>query len=99
MSGGHFDYQQYKIQYIADQIKEEIDNNKIKPEYWCGDWNGQVYSDETIKEFEKAIEYLELAQIYANRCDWLFSGDDGEDTFHERLKTEIDEYYKTKQKC
>lgn len=30
-----------------------------------------------------------MAEIYAQRIDWLISGDDNENTFHKRLKEEI----------
>lgn len=49
------------------------------------------YSEETIKEFRKGIDILKKAQVYAHRIDWLISGDDGEDNFHERLKEELKE--------
>ena len=49
------------------------------------------YSEETIMEFRKGIDILKKAQVYANRIDWLMSGDDGEDNFHERLKEELKE--------
>lgn len=32
---------------------------------------------------------LKLANIYLHRIDWLLSGDDGEDSFHSRLKEEL----------
>ena len=32
-----------------------------------------------------------MAQVYAHRIDWLVSGDDGEDSFHRRLKSDIAE--------
>lgn len=95
MSGGHFDYDQYKIGYIADSIKSIIDkNNKpIEKEDRWGDFDDRTvyhsFSDETIAEFEKAIKCLKMAEIYAQRIDWLISGDDNENTFHKRLKEEI----------
>lgn len=49
------------------------------------------YSEETIKEFRKGVEILKKAQVYANRIDWLMSGDDGEESFHKRLKEELKE--------
>lgn len=52
--------------------------------------NGYGYSKETIKEFKKAVKYLKKAQIYAQRIDWLLSGDDGEETFHKRLKEDLE---------
>lgn len=85
MSGGHFDYQQHKIDYIANEIEHLIEKNHIKDEndYFTN------FSDETISEFKKAVETLRIAAVYAQRIDWLVSGDDGEDTFHERLKKDL----------
>ena len=94
MSGGHFDYQQYRLHDIAERIDEEIETNTTKPpewDWWGIEWKGQIYSDETIEELKKAIAYLKIAECYADRVDWLLSGDDGEESFHERLKEELDE--------
>lgn len=89
MSGGYFDYSQYRIGDIADQVEELIhSNNDDSVDRW-GDTVGRFYSDETIAEFRKAAEYLRLAQIYAQRIDWLVSCDDGEETFHTRLKQDL----------
>jgi len=86
MSGGHFAYQQYNITTIADTI-ESIVRNNTQP-----DEDGYIYnfSEETIKEFREAVRLLKLAGVYAQRIDWLLSGDDGEESFHERLKEEIE---------
>ena len=46
--------------------------------------------EETLSEFRKAVVYLRLAYVYAHRIDWLLSGDDGEETFHERLRQELE---------
>ena len=32
MSGGTFDYLQYRLEYAVDRIQEEIDNNNTKSE-------------------------------------------------------------------
>lgn len=100
MSGGHFDYQQYRITDIADSIQEEIDHNNEPwfPQYTPYSWEqkcnseftGQRYSDETIEEFKNAVKYLRIAEIYAQRVDWLLSGDDDEEYFHKRLKEELE---------
>lgn len=89
MSGGHFDYSQYRIGDIADQVEELIhSNNDDSVDRW-GDTVGRFYSDETIAEFRKGLHYLRLAQVYAQRIDWLVSDDDGEETFHTRLKQDL----------
>jgi hypothetical protein len=89
MSGGHFDYNQYQIQEIAESIEHLIDHNISG----YLDDNGQEqdrFTKETIEEFEKAVDILRKAFVYTKRIDWLVSGDDGEDTFHERLKEDLD---------
>ena len=89
MSGGTFDYIQYRFEEIVDRIEEEIKDNTVKPEYWWSEWKGQVYSDETIAEFKKAIEIVKKAQVYVHCVDWLLAGDDGEESFHKRLSEDL----------
>ena len=105
MSGGHFDYDQYKIGYIADSIERLIERNgrkKTKEELEDEDWRDPEwynkypedlyhykYPDEVIEEFKKAVRILREAQIYAHRVDWLVSADDGEESFLRRLKEDL----------
>jgi hypothetical protein len=87
MSGGHFNYDQYKIGYIADEVEQLIEENSNEKEEY-------KFSEETIARFREAWFALKKAQIYAQRIDWLVSGDDGEDSFHRRLKEELKELMK-----
>ena len=90
MSGGFFSYDQYKLGYIADSIEQLVrDNNSTELNDW-GNPKANNFSPETIREFEQAVVLLKKALIYTQRIDWLVSGDDGEDTFHERLKEDLD---------
>lgn len=110
MSGGHFEYAQYKIADIYYSIEEylngrEIDDDDvdwyIKEHYLSEEEityirnnhrtipNEDEFSKETLAEFKKAVHILKQAEIYAQRIDWLLSGDDGEEAFHERLKEEL----------
>ena len=105
MSGGFFDYQERRIEDIADSIEEVIrDNKKEKSKEdlfpWNYDSDGKVYdyckyyygySDETVKLLKKALQKLREAAIYAKRVDYLLSGDDGEDTFKSRLEKELED--------
>jgi hypothetical protein len=89
MSGGRFDYLQYRFKEIIDSIEDEIENNKSEPR--PKDWfEPNNFNEETIIEFKKAIEYLKLANVYVQRIDWLLSGDDSEETFHERLSSDLE---------
>ena len=90
MSGGHFQYKQYEIEHIADQVEQMILDNDSEELNEYGDQKGYHYSEETMAEFRKAFIILRQAHIYVQRIDWLVSGDDGEDSFHRRLKDELD---------
>jgi len=87
MSGGHFEYIQYRISEAADEVQnyiqrcnsEEIDEYGWKPEY----------SQETLDKFKQCDLALRQAYIMLNRVDWLVSGDDGEDNFHLRWNEEL----------
>lgn len=110
MSGGHFDYAQYRISYIYTEIEDYVNGHELdedEVQYYVNDrWledeekyyirnhkhtipNRYGYSEETLVEFRKAVEILKQAEVYAQRIDWLLSGDDGEETFHERLKEDL----------
>jgi len=105
MSGGAFDYNQYKIGYIADQIDEVIVKNgiektpqELKDESWRDDsWYDKYpedkfhykYPDEVIEKMKEAVKALNIAQEYAQRVDWLLSGDDGEESFLSRLEENL----------
>ena len=69
------EYEDYDDEYDKDGCK-------VYPYY-------PDYKEDTIAEFRKAVMLLKQAHIYANRIDYLISGDDGEETFHERLKEEL----------
>ena len=59
---------------------------------WISEHNSEKavdFSPATIREFKKAIRLLRKAAVYAQRIDWLLSGDDGEDSFHECLEEEL----------
>ena len=47
------------------------------------------YPDEVIEKMKEGIEVLKRAQIYAQRIDWLLSGDDGEESFLSRLEENL----------
>ena len=106
MSGGYFDYKQWHITEIADGVERTIENNgrkktdeELKNESWNGpDWYERYpedlyhykYPDEVIEKFKEGVDVLRKAAIYAQRIDWLLSGDDGEKSFLRRLKEELD---------
>lgn len=167
MSGGHFNYEQFQIEQIANEIENivkietsprppivkeknltawvwhgnrgschsvlassierehqrymvhknmrevtDITGNEKRRSFTATDYNGiryevaewesenyydengcvmfyNDYTPQTIEELRKAVHILRQAAVYVQRIDWLLSGDDGEDSFHERLKEEL----------
>ena len=89
MSGGYFDYNQYKIDDIADEIERLIESNDCEELDEYGDKKGFGCSQEIIFEFKNALIALRIASIYAKRIDWLLSGDDEEEEFHKGLKKDL----------
>jgi len=90
MSGGHFDYKQWEIQNIADEVEQLILTNDSEELDEWGYRKGSHFTPETIAEFKKGLTVLRQAYVYAQRIDWLVSGDDGEDSFLSRLKSELE---------
>ena len=111
MSGGHFEYQQHRINDIIESIEAQIDKNgREKTKEELREWGGydpeyyekypdekyyHGYSADVINEFKIGVEKLKEAYIYAQRIDWLLSGDDGEESFLERLKEELNKLKNT----
>lgn len=101
MSGGAFDYKQYTISDIADEIEQEIiqAGRKIPTEVWENDRHGysfeekdqyySTYNRKTIGIMKRAVYVLRMAHIYAQRIDWMLSGDDSEESLEERLEEEL----------
>lgn len=84
MSGGHFNYEQYKITDIADEVEHLIETNNLEEKDEYGDCIGRHFEPETIAKFKEALITLRRAQVMAQRIDWLVSCDDGEESFHKR---------------
>jgi hypothetical protein len=69
VSGGHFDYNDWHIDQIADIIECDIITSR------------QNLSPETINKLIECYNSLKLLSKRVHRADWLLSGDDGEDSF------------------
>lgn len=63
-------------------------------EAWAdGNWHFDVEDSSVLDDMKKGLIALKVAAIYAQRIDWLLSGDDGEESFKRRLKEELDALY------
>jgi len=102
MSGGHFDYNQYYIDKIIEDIEEHLESmgkeredvdNPYRREFYSEYPELRTYpveSEEVQERMRQAIRALKIAKVYAQRVDWYLSGDDGKESFLERLDRELD---------
>lgn len=107
MSGGHWDYLQYRLTDVVEDIDRLVEKNgqpkteeELKDERWHDDeWYEKYpeekfhhkYSDDVIRNFKVAAAIVATAQIYMQRMDWLLSGDDGSESFVRRLDEDLSE--------
>lgn len=95
MSGGHFSTNNSSS--VADELEALVELAEAN-QYGvrCGNTDADIefYKDlkpETKEKIKEAIRILRLASIVANRIDYLFAGDDGEESFHKRLEEECNQ--------
>ena len=79
MSGGNLDYFYSRFDEPLEKISKEIK------------WGKNKWSSEVLSEFQNALKYLKIAQVYSHDVEWLLSGDYGDDSFIEALKEKLDE--------
>ena len=82
MSGGYFDYQDSYLEGIAERMDELIKDQEAEQ---CH----ERYDPEALAIFKDAATQLHRLSIVVHRVDWLVSGDDGEDSFFERLEEDL----------
>lgn len=80
-----------EVESIIHNYWSDIDEKEYVRKYHHTKPNNYNFDKKTIKEFKKGLEILRKAYVYAQRIDWLLSGDDGEESFHERLKEDLEE--------
>jgi hypothetical protein len=87
MSGGHFEYIQYRIDEAANDVRRVIADCGKEDQFGYG----VDYSDDTKAKFAECELMLRKSAIFLQRVDWLVSGDDGEESFHRRLEEDLKE--------
>jgi len=91
MSGGYFEYKQYDLNAIADSIEQVIrdwENKKLSEYENLLKWDFK--DPQTILELHNALDILKKAIVCTQRVDCLLSSDDSEESFHARLKEDLE---------
>jgi hypothetical protein len=93
MSGGYFDYKYCQMEYLADEMEQEIANDfgmKEKGDYQydslgeCGEEREYM-----ITYFKKSVKDLRKMAKKWRDIEWFLSGDYGYDTFKEEQKIKV----------
>jgi hypothetical protein len=78
MSGGEYNYVQYRLQDVASDIEHLLERTDL--------------SEETMRKIKIAANTVSAAAIMIQRVDYLVCGDDGEDSFNKRWNEELKDY-------
>jgi hypothetical protein len=90
MSGGYFEYNQYKLEVMAEEIESLIENNNKPHTNIYGELKEARYLDsEIIEKFKEAAYNLRRTREMLQRIDWLLSSDDSEQSFKKGWENEI----------
>jgi hypothetical protein len=81
MSGGMFEYKQFGIGYLAEDIRNSKTDIK--------ELNNENKVEEIERIFDNATIYLKLASIYLHEIDWYLCQDIGDQTMIENIKKRI----------
>jgi len=89
MSGGHFDYQENYLGYIAEQLQRDIEFNKV--EYDSSRLSntpcGFQHEPETIEYLKVMVDELNGLQELLHEYDYAVSGDSSIDRFLEKAQS------------
>lgn len=91
ISGGHFNdngYVYYKVSQFADELEHEISNNDVENEWGYA----PNLTPEVIEYLKVQVPKLRKMAEIMRACDYLYSGDCGDDSFMDRVN-QINEDY------
>ena len=79
MSGGQWNYIQYAIDDLADQMVREFKSQS------------ELMDETTQSHYVTCYRELKKISVYLQRLDWLLSYDDSQETYHERLAEDLED--------
>lgn len=87
MSGGRFEYVQYRFSDVADQIRQYREREQKNTE--------EPLPDDIAAKFDEAAKAIDIVSRMVQRIDWLLSGDDGFESFRDRWADEVETLQKS----
>ncbi len=86
MSGGRFEYLQFRFGDIVESIRSTIADNESDEKNEWGGTVGEHLPPDIIAKLAETADAVERAEKMVTRVDWLLSGDDSEESFRRRWK-------------
>ncbi len=88
MSGGHFDYKESFLGYIAEQLEHDIENNEVEYDISnpADTPYGFLHRAETVRFMKIMVEELYKLKEILKEYDYAVSGDTSEDDFLEKAR-------------
>ena len=84
MSGGAFEYQDIRLDDIADVLRTKIAKCRKGHEY-------NDYPERFLNEMIAVYRKTRELKVILQRIDWVLSGDDGVDTYFQRLVEDLND--------
>ncbi|HEX05111.1 MAG TPA: hypothetical protein ENH10_08160 [Bacteroidetes bacterium] len=88
MSGGHFDYQESYLGYIAEQIEHDVKFNDL--EYDSSKPTDAPYGfqhkPETLEYLKKIVDDLQSLRVLIRAYDYAVSGDSSIESFLDKAR-------------
>lgn len=86
MSGGYFDYKQYVLEDIADQIECEVENRSVQR---TNEWNDimEPYPEDILLLMKETSKKLQELVPIITAIDYLIEGDYGIESFRNKIKS------------
>ena len=84
MSGGYFEYQDWRLDEIANRLRLAIARCRTGNKYY-------KYSNDFLNEMIDAHNKARELRATLHRIDWVLSADNGEDSYFEYLAEDLKE--------
>jgi hypothetical protein len=94
MSGGFFNYNQFALQDVVEELEKVIRDNDSNDRDEYGDLIGWGFSPEVIEQLKNTIMLTKVAAVLVHRADYLLSGDDGEESYLKRIQEDMEKLEK-----
>ncbi len=92
MSGGHFEYNCFRISQFADDLLHEIQINKSKKRNEWDEVTACNFNENTIQILKECHLIIETAGKLAREIEYLYSDDHGEESFMEIVEPILNIY-------